>query len=319
MRGSHCRTSASPSTNAPAPRSRIAGIQPRTLNPAPGVLAFYAGRVEGYRFADGPNWVDDGALSLGIASFAIVDGDEALVYDTHISVAHARAIRAELERRGVRRIAVVLSHWHLDHVAGTEAFADCEVIANERTAELLAGHRTEIEAGTSSGPPPIDPLVLPTRTFTRRERIEVGSVEVELIQAEIHSDDATVLWLSDQQLLFAGDTMEDTVTYVTEPSRLAVHREELERLRELGPQRVLPNHGDPELIAAGGYPIGLIDATQQYIDALSRLADEPELEATPLRELVAGPLAEGWITWFEPYEAVHRENVELVLGRAKPG
>ena len=100
---------------------------------------------------------------------------------------------------------------------------------------------------------------------------------------------------------------------------MPVHREELERLRELGPQRVLPNHGDPELIAAGGYPIGLIDATQQYIDALSRLADEPALEATPLRELVAGPLAEGWITWFEPYEAVHRENVELVLGRAKPG
>ena len=283
------------------------------------MLAFYDGRVEGYRFADGPNWVDDGALSLGIASFGIVDGDEALVYDTHVSVAHARAIRAELDRRGVRRITVVLSHWHLDHVAGTEAFADCEVIANERTAELLAGHRTEIEAGTSSGPPPIDPLVLPTRTFTGRERIEVGSVEVELIHAEIHSDDATVLWLPDQRLLFAGDTMEDTVTYVTEPGRLAVHREELDRLRELGPQRILPNHGEPALIAAGGYPIGLIDATQQYIDALSRLAGEPELETTPLRELVAGPLAEGWITWFEPYEAVHRENVELVLGRAAPG
>ena len=113
--------------------------------------------------------------------------------------------------------------------------------------------------------------------------------------------------------------MEDTVTYVTEPSRLAVHREALDRLRELGPQRILPNHGEPALIATGGYPIGLIDATQQYIDALSRLADEPALEATPLRELVAGPLAEGWITWFEPYEAVHRENVELVLGRATPG
>ena len=38
----------------------------RILRPAPGILAFYDGRVEGYRFAPGPNWVDDGALSLGI-------------------------------------------------------------------------------------------------------------------------------------------------------------------------------------------------------------------------------------------------------------
>ena len=46
----------------------------RVLHPAEGIRAFYDGRVEGYRFADGPNWVDDGALALGIASYAIVDG-----------------------------------------------------------------------------------------------------------------------------------------------------------------------------------------------------------------------------------------------------
>ena len=48
---------------------------------------------------------------------------------------------------------------------------------------------------------------------------------------------------------------------------------------------------------------------------LIRLRDEPELERTPLRDLVARPLADGAITWFAPYEAVHRENVDVVLGR----
>ena len=74
----------------------------RVLRPADGVLAFYDGRVEGYRFAEGPNWVDDGALSLGIASYAVIDGDEALVYDTHVSVEHAGFIRRLLEDEGVR-------------------------------------------------------------------------------------------------------------------------------------------------------------------------------------------------------------------------
>ncbi len=282
------------------------------------MLAFYDGRVAGYRWAEDENWVDEGALELGIASFAIVDGAEALVYDTHVSVPHARAIREALAADGVERFTVVLSHWHLDHIAGTEAFADCEVIANERTAALMAEHREAIEAGTKSGPPAIDPLVLPTRTFRDRETVTVGSTEVELIHCEIHSDDATVLWRADDALLFAGDTMEDTVTYVTEPDGLATHVAELERLRELGPRRILPNHGDPDVIAAGGYGPGLIDATQEYVGALIRLRDEPELERAPLRDLVAGPLADGAITWFAPYEAVHRENVDVILGRREP-
>ena len=53
----------------------------RTLRPAPNVLAFYDGRVPGQRFLAGANWVDDGAISLGVASYAILDGDQALIYD----------------------------------------------------------------------------------------------------------------------------------------------------------------------------------------------------------------------------------------------
>jgi glyoxylase-like metal-dependent hydrolase (beta-lactamase superfamily II) len=162
----------------------------RTLHPADGIVAFYDGRVEGYRFAEELNWVDDGALGLGIASYAIVDGDEALVYDTHVSVEHARFVRDTLEARGVTRIVVVLSHKHLDHIAGTEVFADCEIVATRLTAEALAAAKDAIEAGTQAGPPGIDPLVLPTRTFEDRTTLDVGRRRVELIHVDIHSDDA---------------------------------------------------------------------------------------------------------------------------------
>jgi cyclase len=285
----------------------------RTLRPAEGVYAFYAGRVEGERFAQERNWVDVGALSLGIASYAIVDGGEALVYDTHVTVEHAQMVRRALEQAGVHTFTVVLSHWHLDHVAGTAAFADCEIIAGERTAAILARDRAAIEAGTLEGPPAIDPLVLPTRVFADRLALTVGSLELELVHVDIHSDDATVVWWPVRRLLLAGDTMEDTVTYVDEPGHFPAHLADLQRLRELAPDRILPNHGDPDVIAAGGYPAGLIDATEQYIGVLRRCRNEPELRATPLRELVSEPLAAGWITWFAPYEDVHRENLESVV------
>ena len=108
--------------------------------------------------------------------------------------------------------------------------------------------------------------------------------------------------------------MEDTITYVAEPAHFAAHLADLDRLRRLEPARILPCHGDPDVIAAGGYSSGLINATQQYIRVLHRLGREPQLRRASLRELIAGPLDAGWIHYYEPYEAVHEENLERVLG-----
>jgi len=286
----------------------------RVLRPAEGILAFYDGRIEGYRHAKGRNWVDEGAISLGIASYAILDGTEALVYDTHVSVEHGRLVRKTLEAEGASEITVVLSHWHLDHVAGTQAFADCEVISSGRTAELLREHREAIEAGTLEGPPAISPLVLPTRTFEERLQLRVGETELELIHVDVHSDDAAVIWIPRNRILLAGDTVEDTVTYVDEPQGFEAHLRDLDRLLALDPAAILPNHGDPEAIAEGGYDAGLIRATQDYIRTLQRCREEPELRQVPLRELLAPSVEAGWVRYFEPYEAVHRANVAAVLG-----
>jgi glyoxylase-like metal-dependent hydrolase (beta-lactamase superfamily II) len=285
----------------------------RVLRPDADIYAFYDGRIDGYRFADGRNWVDAGAISLGIASYALVSGERALIYDTHVSVEHARFIRDYLEGRGVREFTVLLSHWHLDHIAGTAAFDDCEVIACDRTAELMARHRTAIERGEHEGPPAIDPLVLPTTTFSGRRRLELGALSLELIHTDIHSDDATVIWIEDRRLLLSGDTMEDTITYVSEPQRLDAHLANLELLSELDPRRILPNHGSPELIAGGGHPKQLIAATQDYIRILQRARTDPAVREVPLRELVSDWVDAGAVAYYPPYEAVHRENLDTVV------
>ena len=185
------------------------------------------------------------------------------------------AIRSMLASRGVRQFTVVLSHWHLDHIAGTAAFADCEMIANPRTAAHMQRCKAAIEAGTHHGPPTIDPLVMPTRLFEGELRLELGGREVRLIEANIHSDDATVIWLPDSRILLAGDTLEDTVTYVAEPENFERHLHDLDRLLALNPASILPNHGDPAVIAAGGYSADFITATQAYVRDLMRSTRRP--------------------------------------------
>lgn len=285
----------------------------RVFNPLPHVIAFYDGRVAGSTAPSPMTWVYDGALSLGMASYAIVSGEQALVYDTHVSVDHARFIRDHLESLGITRITVVLSHWHLDHVAGNEVFGDCDIIANEKTLAHLHANQTAIETGELSGPPAIKPLVFPNRTFIGSLQLRIGEIEVELIETNIHSDDATIIWWPKMRLLLAGDTLEDTVTYVDEPRDLETHLANLDKLWALEPRRILPCHGDPDTIANGGYGKGFIRANQQYSRMLLLAVHDPDIRQKPLSELIAGPLSLGWVKYFEPYEQLHQQNLRRVL------
>ncbi|MEM9047539.1 MAG: MBL fold metallo-hydrolase [Pseudomonadota bacterium] len=287
----------------------------RLLEPAPGILAWYDGRIAGLRAFEGPNWVDDGALSLGIAAYAVCAGRRALVYDSHISVPHGARMRADLEARGFFDIAVLLSHHHLDHIAGTAAFEGCEILAGALTAQHLARDKPAIEAGTLSGPPAIDPLILPDRVLEGTSRFDLDGRDLEILPFEIHSGDGMLVWLAEARILLAGDALEDPITYVAEPDRLATHLDELDRLAALRPERILPNHGDPARIASGGYGPGLIDATRRYTAWLAGLPGDPGRAAQPLHAILGPDLDAGHIHWFAAYEAVHRGNIDKVLGR----
>lgn len=284
----------------------------RILKPSDDIYAFYDGRRANGGSDNAGTWVEEGALSLGIASYAIVDGDEAMIYDTHVSLDRAELVRRTLEQRGVKKFTVVLSHWHLDHVAGNGVFSDCDILASPRTRDYLLRHREAIEAGEHEGPPAINPLVMPTRAISERTSLAVGNLEVELIPVDIHSDDATVIWLPGRKVLLAGDTVEDTITYVMEPEKLDVHLTGLAQLGALGAEWVLPSHGSPERIAAGGYSDGLIHATREYVGELMRIREEPGLGNAALRDLLSGPLKANWISYFPPYERVHQTNLRSV-------
>lgn len=287
------------------------GSDLQLLQPFEHILAFYDGRVPGLRvYSEKPNWLDNGAFGLGTAAFAIVDGKSAIVYDTHMSIPHAQRMRQMLEQRGITDIRVVLSHWHPDHVAGNAEFADCEIIANHHTARLLAENRDSLE----NGEPPIKPLIMPNRIFEEELSLDVGQLTVHLRRFDIHSVDETVILIPQHRTILAGDTLEDTVTYVTEPERLEQHLVDLERLASWDFDTILPNHGTLEKIASTGYSRGFITATELYVRKLIALRSNPEWASEDLKTFAAEALATGAIEYFEPYEWVHKSNVQAVLG-----
>ena len=64
-------------------------------------LAFYAGR-DWTRIREEPNWIDDGAMKLGIATYAIYKNNKAVIYDTFADIRQAMWVRNHLEQRGIK-------------------------------------------------------------------------------------------------------------------------------------------------------------------------------------------------------------------------
>jgi glyoxylase-like metal-dependent hydrolase (beta-lactamase superfamily II) len=277
------------------------------------LIAFYDGRdPSGKRYRAEWNWVDDGAMKLGVATYAIHKGDQAIVFDTFTSVEQARWVRTYLEKRGIRRFTVVLSHWHMDHTGGNAVYRDSHIIAPDVGRATQVSLKDKIEAGEVFGPPGVKPLILPDLAFHGQMDLYLDDLRIELHNLNIHSPDGTVVLIPSDKILLAGDTLEDSVTYIAEAADLPEHIKNLKQLRGMDFERIYPNHGDPEVIRKGGYSKTFIEATVAYITAmLSRVKEQGYLDSA-LETYIGESVKNGWVNLYEPYRDVHKDNLKAV-------
>ncbi|HKJ61042.1 MAG TPA: MBL fold metallo-hydrolase, partial [Hyphomicrobiales bacterium] len=95
-----------------------------------------------------------------------------------------------------------------------------------------------------------------------------------------------------------------------EPEHIATHIRELQRLQSWPIEHILPNHGDERKIAAGGYGPSLIDANKSYLERITAAQNKP-LSAS-LKGFVAAEIESNSIIYFEPYEEIHRRNIDVL-------
>jgi glyoxylase-like metal-dependent hydrolase (beta-lactamase superfamily II) len=276
------------------------------------LLFFYAGRGDAANNTE-DNWVAGAAMKLGIGVYALHQGNKAIVYDTMTSVAQAQWIKNYLrEQLGIEHFTVVQSHWHLDHVAGNEAFKGYDIIAQKLTREIMVEKQAALEAGEEWGPPPINPLVIPNVVFNKSMDIYLGDLKLELLNYNIHTKDTNLIYIPKDKILLCGDTLEDTITYMVDIGELPEHLKGLQAMKQLDVNILYPNHGNPEVIRNGGYSKTLIDATANYISRMLMRAHDENFLESPLESFIGDALEKGWVTLWEPYREVHKMNLGLV-------
>ena len=277
------------------------------------LLSFYDGRpAEKATPAGMQNWADFGAMNVGVATYVIHRGDRALVYDSYPSAKQARWVRQYLAKIGIRHFTLVNSHWHLDHVGGNAIYADVDRISTDKTLQRLTAEKSAIEAGTEWGLPAIKPLVLPNITISADTNYFVEDIKVELRPVNIHSEDGLVLYLPNDRILLAGDTLEDTLTFITEAEQIPAQIKNLQQMKRWNIDRILPNHGNPAVIASGGYRTTLIDATVDYLHRMVAHAHDADYLKSSMEDYVRDSLSKGWVTPWWAYHEAHQQNLAVV-------
>ena len=277
------------------------------------LIAFYVGRpAQAPRPAGTWNWVDDAAMDVGVATYVIHAGDRALVYDSFPSIEPARWVRDYLAKAGIKHFTLVNSHWHLDHVGGNAVYADADRIATDETIRLLTANRAAIEAGTLWGPPAIHPLVVPNIGIAADTSFYVRDIRVDLRPVKIHSNDGLVIYLPADRILLAGDTLEDTLSFIAEPGHVVEHYKNLLKLRQWNIDRIFPNHGNPDVISNGGYRTTLVDATLSYLRKVILRSHDPDYTNGTLEDYVGDSVKKGWVSIWWAYRQPHAQNLRKV-------
>ena len=147
------------------------------------------------------------AMGFDTVAAVVLTATRAIVFDTLLSAQAMAPVRELLgDVAGRRRIVVVNSHHHWDHVWGNAAFPGCEIVAHSACPRLMIAQSRA--ASPELPPEPPEGIVVPTITFDDRLEFVDEMETVQLIHAPGHTEDSIVLYLEPERLLLAGDAAE---------------------------------------------------------------------------------------------------------------
>jgi len=243
---------------------------------------------------------------FSVTAGVVLGRDRIFVFDT-LDSPQAMAPVAELldGLAAGRRVIVVNSHHHWDHIYGNVAFAGHDIVAHRLCPRLIAA-----QSGSDSSTVPLEPpegVALPSIGFGDRLRYEDQAAAVDLIHTPGHTEDSIVLYVEQAAVLLGGDTVEWPFPSLALRDGEEVYLKTLRQLNQLPARRVVPAHG----------PVmgkEVIDANERYIEDLYeavRRAKRAGVERGEI-DLPAETFAAADAEIDEICRAQHRENIEWV-------
>ncbi|MDF5758889.1 MBL fold metallo-hydrolase [Spongiactinospora sp. TRM90649] len=268
-------------------------------------------RGEPVQVADGVHVIPDRRVEL-VPNVGIVVGERAaLVIDTGMGPANGAYVLDQARRlAGDRRLYLTVTHFHPEHAFGAQAFA------GEATIVYNRGQRDELRrkgavylgmfrglganiAGSLEGVELVDPDLI----YDEEAELDLGGRTATLRPVGPAHTASDQVVLIDGRVLFAGDLLETRIFPITpylpphdtdvDPSRWI---DVLDRLIALGPEVVVPGHGE----VAGVSLIADVHGFLSYVrDEAARLRAAGRTGEQAAAEIDRAARAR-WSTWERP-------------------
>ncbi|HID88210.1 MAG TPA: MBL fold metallo-hydrolase [Anaerolineae bacterium] len=219
-------------------------------------------------------------LYIRVTAGAIVTPQGAVLIDTLPIPVESHEMAEFLSHRcpvGVRY--VILTHYHADHTYGAYLYPDAKVVAYARCRDLLVTKGEAALRQAKQESPELEEvsLRLPDLTLDKGEmELYVGGKALRLLWTPGHSEDLLSVFLEEDRVLFASDTLMSVPTIVDgDPEVL---KESLRRLLELKPENIVQGHGE---VILRGEVQSVIERSIAYLDTIQELAEKAVQEGKP--------------------------------------
>ncbi len=201
-----------------------------------------------------------GYTAEGDPNSGVVIGDNSvLVVDAQATPAMARDVIARICTVTDKPVKhVVLSHYHAVRVLGASGYEEAEIIASDVTRDMIV-ERGQQDMDSEIGRFPrlfrgkesIPGLTWPHITFHKKMTLWMGRREVQIIHVgRSHTAGDTVVWLPEERVLFAGDTVEFGATPYCGDAHFGDWPGTLDAVRALKPEKLVPGRGRSLVTAA---------------------------------------------------------------------
>lgn len=223
-----------------------------------------------------------------IANLAILDsGDGSIIIDTGPSLRYGKALKAlSKQLTGKPVVRVLITHFHPDHVFGSQAFAPETLAAPQGVVEglKLAGEDFASAMYQSAG----DwmrgtELALPTKIIDSG-REEIGGRQLKYVVLGGHTDTDLAIYDERSGVLFGGDLVFLDRAPTTPHADLALWRASLRRLETFAPDRIVPGHGPAERGARS------ITQTRDWLNLIEEVIGNAFDKGLSMTEAFAEPL-----------------------------
>lgn len=207
-------------------------------------------------------------LYAQVTAGLIVTHDGAILVDTSPFPIEAKEIASFIPRVSPAVKYVILTHYHADHIYGAYLFPQADVVSHHLCRKLIHKRGRPALKKVQDQEPLLEnvTLRLPDITFNSEGMgLQVGEKVVKLIHAPGHTEDLVMVYVEDDEVLFASDLLMPVPSIVA--GNIEAYRASLHKVIDLKVNNLVQGHGEVVLV---GEVKSTVETNLNYLDTIEK-------------------------------------------------